>query len=203
MSLARAKPVRQERSRRTRDRLLAAGHALLREKPWAELSVTAIARKAGCSVGSFYARYGSKEEFFEALCADFLDSRNRYQEAYWDNVTEDMDLARALVHNVLNIIKDHRNLWQAALTRAALEPEFWDLFRETGLTVFRKFTAHMEARLGRPLTEEERQRARFAQILVNSYINNTVILQPGPFRLEDDRVIDELARAVTLVAEID
>jgi len=202
MSLARARPVRQERSRRTRDKLLAAGHALLRDKPWAELSVSMIARKAGCSVGSFYARYGSKEEFFQALCADFLDSRIEYQETYWETVTDDTDLSRALVNNVLTIIKDHRNLWQAALTRAALDPKFWDIFRQSGITVFEKFAAHLEKRRGRPLNQAERERARFAQILVNSYINNTVMLQPGPFRLEDERVIDELARAVSLVAEI-
>jgi AcrR family transcriptional regulator len=202
MSLARAKPVRQERSRRTRDKLLAAGHALLAEKTWAELSVTAIAKRAGCSVGSFYARYGSKEEFFQALCADYLDQRNRNLETYWAAVTDDMDLGRALVTNVVNSIKDHRNLWQAALTRSALEPKFWDMFRGTGLAVFQKFVEHLEARRGRPLTEDEAKRARFAQLLLNGYINNSVMVQPGPFRLEDRQVIDELARAVALVAEI-
>src|SRR5690606_39367305 len=102
--------------------MLAAVHTQLREKPCAELSVTAIAKRAGCSVGSFYARYGSKEEFFEALCADYLDQRNRDLEAYWDTITPEMDLARALVTNVVNSVKHHRNLWQAALTRSALEP---------------------------------------------------------------------------------
>jgi AcrR family transcriptional regulator len=202
MTLARAKPVRQERSRRTRDRLLAAGHALLSEKPWAELSVTAIAKRAGCSVGSFYARYGSKEEFFEALCADYLDSRNRDIDAYWNGVTADQNLAHALVTNVVNSIKNHRNLWQAALTRSALEPHFWDLFRGTGMAVFTHFTGHLETRRDRPLTEEEIKRARFAQLLLNGYINNTVMVQPGLYRLEDEEVIDELTRAVALVAEI-
>lgn len=202
MALARAKPAQQERSRRTRDKLLAAGHKLLARKNWSELSVTAIAKTAGCSVGSFYARYGSKEEFFEALCADFLDLRTRDLEQFWDELPVEADLAEALVANVVNSVKDHRNLWQAALTRATTEPQFWAPFREAGMSIFRRVIEHQERRIGRRLDEQERHRVRFAQLLLNSYINNTVIVRPGPFSFEEEQVIGELTRAVRLVGEI-
>ena len=202
MTLARAKPAQQERSRRTRDKLLAAGHKLLARKSWGELAVTSIAKAAGCSVGSFYARYGSKEEFFEALCADFLDGRIRELDHFWDELPTDADLAQALVANVVGSVTDHRNLWQAALTRATTEPEFWAPFRETGMDIFRKAVEHQEGRLGRPLSDQERQRLRFAQLLLNSYINNTVMVRPGPFSFDEEGVINELTRAVRLVAEL-
>ncbi len=52
---------KQERSRRTLERVLRATEELLKHKPFEEISVTEIVRAAKSSVGSFYARFGSKE----------------------------------------------------------------------------------------------------------------------------------------------
>ncbi len=52
----------QERSRKTLARLVDATHSLLEEEGPAALTVTGVARAAGTSVGSFYARFDGKEE---------------------------------------------------------------------------------------------------------------------------------------------
>ena len=48
------RPAKQERSRATRDRLLAAGFGLVETRDFDALSVAEIAAAAGCSVGAFY-----------------------------------------------------------------------------------------------------------------------------------------------------
>ena len=55
----------QQRSRETAERITAAALSLLERKSFAELKVTEIARKAGVSVGGFYARFPSKEALLQ------------------------------------------------------------------------------------------------------------------------------------------
>ena len=58
---------KQRRSERTLRRLLDAGEALIEEKGLADVSVPDIVRRAGSSVGGFYARFRDKNELLRAL----------------------------------------------------------------------------------------------------------------------------------------
>ena len=62
-------PAKQERSRQTRDRLLATGRKLLDKGVFEDAPVAALARQSGCSVGSFYFRFPDKQAFYEAVMA--------------------------------------------------------------------------------------------------------------------------------------
>ena len=64
--------ARQTRSRRTEQRILAATIELLGERPAEQLSIAAIAARAGVSIGGFYARFPSKDALFERLYAGVL-----------------------------------------------------------------------------------------------------------------------------------
>jgi AcrR family transcriptional regulator len=61
------RPVRQERSQRTLQRLLDAAEAVIREKGFGEAAVAEIAARAGCSVGTFYRRFRDKQALLHAL----------------------------------------------------------------------------------------------------------------------------------------
>jgi AcrR family transcriptional regulator len=61
------RPVRQERSGRTLQRLLDAAEAVIAEKGFADASVADIAARAGCSVGTFYRRFRDKHALLHAL----------------------------------------------------------------------------------------------------------------------------------------
>lgn len=61
------RPPRQERSRRTLDRLLAATERLLARRSFEAISVQDIVRAARTSVGSFYARFPDKASLLTAL----------------------------------------------------------------------------------------------------------------------------------------
>lgn len=57
----------QERSRRTREQLLAACERLLADRYFVDVSIKEIVAEAGSSAGSFYARFGSKHALLHAL----------------------------------------------------------------------------------------------------------------------------------------
>jgi AcrR family transcriptional regulator len=66
-ALASVTAPKQRRSERTLRRLLDAGEALIEEKGLADVSVPDIVRRAGSSVGGFYARFRDKNELLRAL----------------------------------------------------------------------------------------------------------------------------------------
>jgi AcrR family transcriptional regulator len=67
------RPPVQGRSQRTLRSLLDAAEALLASRPFDEVSVAEIAREAGASVGSFYARFGAKQDLLRALYARYVE----------------------------------------------------------------------------------------------------------------------------------
>jgi AcrR family transcriptional regulator len=69
-------PPQQARSRRTERAIAGALSALLREKPFADISVAEIARLANVSVGGFYARFASKEALLALVELDILERFN-------------------------------------------------------------------------------------------------------------------------------
>ena len=63
---------KQARSEQTLHRLLDAAEELIQEKGLADVSVPEIVRRAGSSVGGFYARFKDKDELLQALEERFL-----------------------------------------------------------------------------------------------------------------------------------
>ena len=63
----RDKTPRTERGRRTLRKLLDAAAVEFGERGFHEASISAITRRAGTALGSFYTYFDSKEEIFQAL----------------------------------------------------------------------------------------------------------------------------------------
>lgn len=94
------RPPKQRRSRETLQKFLDATRELLEEKSFDEISVAEITRKAGASVGAFYARFDDKNGLLEYLNGLFdaeiagdvrrtLDSKN-WAEAPLDSVVSEL-----------------------------------------------------------------------------------------------------------------
>jgi AcrR family transcriptional regulator len=64
---AHVKPPKQSRSRRTLERIVRASLEILGEEGADALTVQAIVKRAGSSVGSFYARFDGKEDLLDYL----------------------------------------------------------------------------------------------------------------------------------------
>ena len=76
VSLSSPLPAKQNRSRKTRDALLAAGWKLLAKTSWDQLSVNDIVAEANSSVGSFYSRFADKDSYFDSLASQWLERRH-------------------------------------------------------------------------------------------------------------------------------
>lgn len=63
----RAVPASQRRGQETMERFAEATEALLEQKTFEEISIQEIVRRAGRPIGSFYARFGSKEALLPLL----------------------------------------------------------------------------------------------------------------------------------------
>ncbi|MCB1686265.1 MAG: TetR/AcrR family transcriptional regulator [Pseudomonadales bacterium] len=84
----RIQPPRQDRSRATLERILEAATALLETQVWDDIAISAIARRAQSSIGSFYARFADKNALL-----DHLDER--YAAELTDLLEAHMKEARA------------------------------------------------------------------------------------------------------------
>lgn len=205
LALAPAKrfslPVKQTRAQKTRDRLLAAGFKLLRRGHFDEMSVADIAHAAGCAVGSFYLRFVDKDQFFLAL-AELRREQSRAQlETWYDGVTRDSIVARAMQREV-GFVVDQPDFWRAALRRGATDPDFWQEFRELGRESVTRFLETYAGLIGRSPDESETEHVRFAFQMVRGTLNNTLMNQPGPLRFDDPEFRRQIERAFRLVAGI-
>lgn len=195
-------PVKQSRSQKTRDRLLAAGFKLLRRKDFDALSVADIARAANCAVGSFYQRFFDKDQYFFAL-AELRREQSRSQlDAWYDGVKLGAIVERA-IERELDFVVEHPDFWRAALRRGTTDPAFWEEFRTLGKASVDRFIEVYSTLLGRTLKSEELERIRFAFQMVRGTMNNTLINQPGPLSLGDAGFRRQIERAFRLVAGIE
>jgi len=195
-------PVKQSRSQKTRDRLLAAGFKLLRRKDFDQLSVADIARAANCAVGSFYQRFFDKDQYFFAL-AEMRREQSRTQLANWYDGVKLGSIVERAVERELNFVLEHPDFWRAALRRGTTDPAFWEEFRALGKASVDRFIEVYADLLGRALKTDEQEGIRFAFQMVRGTMNNTLINRPGPLKLEDAGFRRQIERAFRLVAGIE
>jgi AcrR family transcriptional regulator len=122
----RAAPA-QERSRETMTRFAEAAEALLREKSFEEISIQDIVRRARRPIGSFYARFGSKDALLPYLYDRYDESleayfKSRIARVTWDAL--DFPAAMAAAVDLLTGMYDERRwLLRALVLFARLRPE--------------------------------------------------------------------------------
>lgn len=100
-------PPRQERSRRTLERLVEAARSLAAEEGIEAVTVARVVERAGSSVGSFYARFDGKDDLLRYLEERvWRTAAERWEEALELRDWDDLDLAgvvRSLVQFLVRI----------------------------------------------------------------------------------------------------
>jgi AcrR family transcriptional regulator len=192
----------QERSRATASRFVDAAMRLLREKTYAELSVAELARAAGRSVGVFYQRFGSKDDFLAVLLSAFFDRALEWRAKLPIEGMSPAQAYRAYLKAGFDDLIDHRNLWHAALERSAADPAFWGTYGPIRDRVGAITLGALESALGRTFDAAERHKVALAGQVFNSVINNQIINGPGPLMLEDANFFPELEKIVLGIAEL-
>lgn len=194
--------IRQARSRKTYEALIAAGFRLLEKNEFEAITVARLAEEAGYSVGAFYARFKSKDQFFEAIVAQHLDDRATAQHRIIEKASHD-ELIGAWVANLVNYYWKRRAFWRAALLRSTSDPTFWEPINRNAVDFVKAFTARVESDLGRVLTKTESTNIRFAIHMVLSTVNNRIVNRPRPKLIGYTTFVKNLTRAFYLISDYD
>jgi AcrR family transcriptional regulator len=189
-----ALPAKQARSRMTRDRLLAAGRALLNRGAFDATSIGDIASEAGCSVGAFYQRFPDKEAYFtlvvETVMADIAADAERFVRA---EAFSEISIELALVECVTywaQTFRRHRGFLRTVVKKTLHSEDTWDPVRQMGPVAVEPFIASLAVKCGKSDSESFYYRALagfqiVVGVMLNASLHRTVLLN-----LDSDELID-------------
>ena len=138
---------KQARSERTLYKLLDAAEELISEKGLADASIPEIVRRAGSSVGGFYARFRDKNELLRALEERFYVELERRVEGLVDpdrwRGESTRSIVEAAVAELVATTRERHHMLAAFLYRAVQDP----VFREDAIRFRRGVTERFESLL--------------------------------------------------------
>jgi AcrR family transcriptional regulator len=185
-----SRPAVQERSRETRDRVLAAAEEVFAAKGYEGARMADIAQAAGCSVGALYQRFKDKDALFGGIADVFAaESRQRAAEAFADRKGGPAGKLRVFVNESTAHLNAHRGLMRAILERGFDQPHLFvplaalradvqnmieDLIRESGRTP-------------KPLA------VRVSVQVIYGFIQNSVLNPMAAVKSSDEDALSELA----------
>lgn len=198
-SSSKGKAIRQQRGRKTYDALIATGFKLLERHEFDSITIAALARHAGYSVGAFYGRFTSKDEFFDALVQHHIEYRRAARARLLETLADD-ELVAGIIEDLVTYYWKRRWFWRAALIRSIRDPE--PLRRHAD-----EFTTALIARINerreRPLAADQETNLRYAFQFVLGSINNAVIYGDGPVLDGTSQFVDNLVRGFRLISDYD
>jgi AcrR family transcriptional regulator len=120
------RPPRQRRSRESSERVIKAGLELLDELEYDSFTIAEVSRRAGVSVGSIYARFGSKDDLFLVLHDRAMEEVEREHRAAFDAIAwaelDDRESIRRAVHALTDVFRRHASMLRVFMLRGALDP---------------------------------------------------------------------------------
>ena len=163
------------------------------------ISIAELTKASGYSVGAFYARFKSKDEFLNALVEHHLNSRRATHAYLYSTYTGD-ELIDKLIEDVVTYILKNRGFWQTCLMHSVHDPNFWEPMRQLGYEAANDIIGCFSKEINRELTEQEKLNIRFGFQIMFGTINNTIINHPGPVEIMDALFIEKLTCAFKLVS---
>jgi AcrR family transcriptional regulator len=201
-----ARPAYQARSRQQRDRLLKAGERVFAELGFWQAHVADIARRAGCSVGSFYRRFQDKEAFFFALQADMAAHAEANIDRFFeDPACREEPLAvvfRRLARNTARTMKGIEGYYRALFELSLRGQDVWPLMRRLEVIEARHVVTLLQVR-GVPVDQGKQDAAHLAIRMMHGQIISNMLHGPGPFSVDDPRLHDELGRMLVRYLGLD
>ena len=125
------KTPRTERGRRTLRKLLDAAAAEFGESGFHDASISAITRRAGVALGTFYTYFDSKDEIFRALVVDMSDA---VKSAAREAIAPDMRglaVERAALAAFLRFAAEHKEVYRIIDEAEFVDPQSYRMHYET------------------------------------------------------------------------
>ncbi|MEP9403036.1 TetR/AcrR family transcriptional regulator [Sphingomonas sp. VNH70] len=136
------KTPRTERGRRTQRAILDAAAAEFGEKGFHEGSVSAITRRAGVALGSFYTYFDSKDAVFRALVADMSEQVRDHVAPALRDANGQIDAERAGLLAFLRFVREHKELYRIIDEAEFVDPaSFRRHYATTADRILRRLTA--------------------------------------------------------------
>jgi len=198
-------PSRQKRSRETTAALLQAGAEMLRTHSLAELSIEALCRQVGATVGAFYSRFESKDAYFNALMAlAAQDGESRLSRMKQDNRLVDADLAelsRLLVRGTIGWMCKHEGVLRATLQHDDTRPDRWSTFKELARANVANATPILLQVMGAGRKAAKTRVIAFGFQVVLGTLVNAILNDPGPLSIHDREFEERLANCLLLLLQ--
>jgi AcrR family transcriptional regulator len=192
-----AKPAYQQRSRQQRDRLLKAGERVFAEKGFWQAHVADIARRAGCSVGSFYRRFQDKEAFFLSLQIDMAAHGEANIARFFDDPACQTDplieVFTRLVRNTARTMKGIEGYYRALFELSLRGHDVWPPMRRIEILEAGRIVELLTQRGAAPADMGLGERAHLAIRMLHGQLVSAMLHGPGPFASDDPRLHRELA----------
>lgn len=189
-------PAYQERSRRQRDRLMKAGERVFAESGFWQAHVADIAKRAGCSVGSFYRRFQDKEAFFFALQSDMAaHGEANIVKFFADPACQTeplMEVFRRLTRNSARVMKGIEGYYRALFELSLRGRDVWPLMRRVEIIEAAQVVDLLRAR-GIDMDPGKQDAAHLAIRMMHGQIISNILHGPGPYSIEDPRLHEQLA----------
>jgi AcrR family transcriptional regulator len=195
-------PPQQVRSQETLDRILTAAEALVAEKGFEDTPVSEIVRRAGSSVGAFYARFDDKDALLHALSVRFVDQAmatadSALDPARWQGA-QVPQILRAVVRFLVSIYREQDGIIRAFVMRNRTDPEFRARQDRLSLYVNTRVSELLLARAAEIRHPDPERAVRFGLTLVFSALEDVMLfgeLRSSALTLSDDEFAGELTRA--------
>jgi AcrR family transcriptional regulator len=195
------RPPRQARSQDTLERILDAAEALVAEKGFADATVAEVARRAGSSVGAFYARFRDKDGLLYALYERYFEQATATADAAldparWAGVPIPAIL-RAVVRFLVEIYRERSGLIRAFVVRNHADGEFRARQARLSHYVNDKLSRLLLARADEIRHPDPPRAAAFGLTLVVSTIESVILfgeMRSSALSLDDEELSSELAR---------
>jgi AcrR family transcriptional regulator len=197
-------PSRQKRSRETTAALLQAGAEMLRSHSLAELSIEALCRKVGATVGAFYSRFESKDAYFNALMALAARDGERRVSEMAEGARDDADLmtrCRQVVGGVIGWMRAHEGVLRAALQHDDNRPDKWSPFKTLARANTERAIPLLLPAMGKGRRAVKSRAIAFGFQVVLGTLVNAVLNDPGPLSLHDKELKARLGDCLLLLLE--
>lgn len=209
-SLGSVSRPKQLRSQQTLFRILDAAEELIAEKGLTDTSIPEIVRRAGSSVGGFYARFRGKSEMLRALEERFFDDLRQRVDDLTDPerwVAAPIDsILRGCVQELVDTFRSREGLIRAFTFRASQAQKFIEEDRQFRAGVSQRLTALFSSRFDEFNHPDPELAIELAVQLAFGLMHQLVIsgeFRAGKRRLTDQDLVDELTRNFLAYAGVD
>jgi len=198
-------PSRQKRSRETTAALLQAGAEMLRTHSLAELSIEALCRQVGATVGAFYSRFESKDAYFNALIElAARDGESTLANLSGGDLLRETDLAercRFLVAGIVGWIRKHEGVLRAALQHDDTRPDRWTTFKGLARATTARATPLLLPAMGKGREAAKTRSIAIGFQVVLGTLVNAILNDPGPLSIQDQEMEKRLGHCLLLLLQ--